>query len=428
MAFDLFRSRSELASKPQAAEWQILRDFNRSLALIVDLDALRSSIVTRLHELFRADRVVIFQLDADKGLFSPAHALGHPLDDLSGLFFRQRGRLARWLIVNETVLTVPVEAGVYEYLDEPEQALLTRVGARICGPLVSLNRLTGIITLGSTNPAWRLTAEDTERLLALAGQAGLALENALLYQEQRDRLKRLHRAERLAAAGQLAAGVAHDIRNPLTAIRSTIQYLRQDFPEQGPKRELVDEVLTEVDRIDRTVNGLLSLTRTRSFEPEVTDLLDILRQSVTLIRAEARRQEVRIEEAIDVLDARCSGDPGELKQLFVNLLMNALQAMPQGGLLRVEASPVVAEPQRAPRAVRIGIADTGIGIAPEHVERVFDPFFTTKRDGTGLGLAICHGIVERHRGDIDISSEVGRGTRVSVSLPLLAAHLRDSVE
>ncbi len=427
MAFDLFKSRSESGSKPQAAEWQILRDFNRSLALIVDLDALRSSIATRLHELFRADRVVIFQLEADKGLFSPVHSLGYEAGELAGQFIRQRGRLAKWLIVNETVLTVPAEFGVYQYLDDPEQALLSRIGARVCGPLVSLNRLTGIITLGSTNSSWTLTAEDTERLLFLSGQAGLALENALLYQEQRDRLRRLHRAERLAAAGQLAAGVAHDIRNPLTAIRSTIQYLRQDYQEAGPKRELVDEVLTEVDRIDRTVNGLLSLTRTRSFEPEVTDLLAIVRQSLTLVREQARRQKVGIEEAIAVPEARCSGDSGELKQLFVNLIMNALQAMPEGGLLRVEVAAVASDGSQAARAVRIGVMDSGVGIAPEHVERVFDPFFTTKRDGTGLGLAICHGIVERHGGEIDISSELGRGTRVTIRLPLVAAHDRDTV-
>ncbi len=418
MAFDLFKSRSGPASKMEAAERRIVRDFNRSVALIVDLDALRSSIATRLLELFDATRIVIFQLEADKGLFTPAHAVGYEPGDLSGLFFRQRGRLARWLLVNETVLTVPAEVGVYQYLDEQEQAALARIGARVCAPLVSLNRLTGIITIGSTSPAWALSSEDADRLLFLAGQSGLALENALLYREQRDRLKRLLRAERLAVAGQLAAGVAHDIRNPLTAIRSTIQYLRHDFQDGGPKRELVDEVLTEVDRIDRTVDGLLSLTRTRSFEPEIVDLAEIVRQSVSLVRAQARRQNVRLEEAPSLPEARVLGDSGELRQLCMNLLMNALQAMPDGGGLRVGLSVAASEGPAASRAVDIAIADTGAGIPPDHLERVFDPFFTTKRDGTGLGLSICHGIVERHGGEIDIASEPGRGTTATVRIPL----------
>jgi signal transduction histidine kinase len=309
---------------------------------------------------------------------------------------------------------------VYDYLSGEEQAMLARLGVRICVPLISLNRLTGIIMLGSSRPDWELSAQEIELVQLLAGQAGLAFENSYLYHEQRDRLRRIYRAERLAAAGQLAAGVAHEIRNPLTAIRSTVQYVVQDYAEGSPKRALLQELLAEVDRIDRTVNGLLSLTRAKEFVPEPVDVLDVLEQSIVLVNAQAQRQGVRTERQHVSQEMRVVGDTSELKQVFLNLLLNALQAMPEGGLLRScveEWRSGMGAPSG--RWVQIRISDSGVGIPADQIDKIFDPFFTTKREGTGLGLSVCHSIIHRHEGEIDVQSEVGKGTTVSVRLPLM---------
>lgn len=401
---------------PQPGDHRVLRDFNRSLMLIVDPEALQASIAARIQELFRPERILIFHSDPEREIFSLGFASGVTAEEVTGAHLRRQGQLARWLLVNETCLVVPEQRGVYEYLSEDEQRLLDRLQIRICVPLIALNRLAGVIMLGWSQPDWMLDHSERELLRLLGSQAGLALENAVLSRQQQDRLRRLYRAERLAAAGQLAAGVAHEIRNPLTAIRSTIQYILRDYPEGSPKRDLIHELLSEVDRIDRTVNGLLSLTRSSPFNPEPVDVVDLLQELLVLVRIQAERQNVRIEEHYDRRSLRVLGEANQLKQLFLNLFVNALQAMPQGGTLSVSVTSSAWSPQGW---LQITVRDTGIGIPPENLDKVFDPFFTTKRDGTGLGLFLGYGIVERHGGEIELQSRVGEGTTVTIRLPLI---------
>jgi len=251
----------------------------------------------------------------------------------------------------------------------------------------------------------------------LASQASLAFENAALYRSQTERLNRLHRAERLAAVGQLAAGLAHEIRNPLTAIRSTMQYLLQGLTPGEARHQLVEELLSEVDRINSTLGGLLSLSRSGELRLIEIDLLVPLSLSLRLVQARADEQQVRLEPSLGREPLRVLGDTNQLKQVFLNLLLNALQSMPEGGRIAVTASPS-GPATGAARWGQVRIVDTGQGIPSDQLRQVFDPFFTTKRDGTGLGLAICHGIIEQHQGEIRLESEEGRGTTAFVRLPL----------
>jgi two-component system sensor histidine kinase HydH len=195
-----------------------------------------------------------------------------------------------------------------------------------------------------------------------------------------------------------------------------MQYLLQGFAREEPKHLLIEELLSEVDRINGTIGGLLSLSRTGDFKPQELDLLDPLERAVKLVQAEAAEHGVEMELRLRGQGHRVRGDPGPLKQLFLNLLLNAIQSMPQGGRLTVEILPWVPRNGGEPW-VEIRVADTGPGIAPEHLRRVFDPFFTTKPEGTGLGLAICHSIVAQHQGEIQIESEPGRGAAALVRLP-----------
>jgi signal transduction histidine kinase len=410
---------AESIARRRNAGRQAVQDFNRSLLLIVDPEALQASIAARLTELFACDRILILQVDPQRGAFTPTFSLGCETGALGSALVRRHGRLAKWLLVNETCLVVPKTPGVYEYLSESEQAILTQLRIRICVPLISLNRLTGIIMLGWEQSEWSSSAHDLELLQLLAGQAGLAFENAGLYHEQRERLRRMYRTERLAAAGQLAAGVAHEIRNPLTAIRSTIQYAVQDFAESSPKRALLQELLSEVDRIDRTVNGLLSLTRLGEMVLEPVDVQEVLAQSLVLIGAQAQQQGIELVAPHTNQRFQIMADVGQLKQVFLNLLLNALQAMPDGG--RIETTVEEWHEGLTPvagRWVQIKIRDRGPGVPPDQLDKVFDPFFTTKRDGTGLGLSVCHGIVQRHEGEIDLRSEPGKGAEVTLRFPL----------
>src|SRR3954453_20565826 len=398
------------------------QEFGRSLALIVDREALEASVAARIRELFDPDRMVILEPDRVSLSFLPGFSFGLEEADLAGLQVPARGKLTRWLSVNETCLVLDRQPGVQEYLDPAERELLDRLRVSLVVPMVSLNRLTGILLLGSDRPGWGIGRGDVELLDLLASQASLAFENAELYRTQRERLDRLYRAERLAAVGQLAAGVAHEIRNPLTAIRSTMQYLLRGLDPEEPRHELVRELLREVDRINSTVGGLLSLSRSGELRKSDIDLLEPLGQAVQLLQARAAEQGVEIQCNLGVGAVRVHADADQLKQVFLNLLINALQsmaAMPAGGRIAVGVAPWPRHDPSGVRWAQVRIEDNGAGIPPEQMRRVFDPFYTTKRDGTGLGLAICNGIVEQHQGEIRLESEVGRGTAVSVRLPLL---------
>ena len=413
--------RDGLRGKWKFSDGQILRDFNRSLLLIVDPESLWASVAARIKELFGCGRMILFQPEPGRPLFTPRFSQGIPPEELSGIELRRRGPLAKWLLVNENCLVVSRDRGAYEYLGEAEREILARYGIQVCAPLISTNRLTGIVMLGSDQPNWRVAEKDTEFFMSLAAQFALALENSTMYRQQRYRLGKFHRTENLAAAGQLAAGIAHEIRNPLTAIRSTIQYVLPDYPESDAKSGLLRELLREVDRIDDTLDGLLVLTRNCEFDPEPVDIGETLEHTLLLVRQQARRKNVNIEyRHPDAGRLRVRGVANELKQVFLNLLLNALAAITEGGSIKCDCS--VWEPDHdagTERWAQVRIEDTGAGILPEHMDKIFDPFFTTKRDGTGLGLAVCHGVVQRHEGEIDLSSEPGKGTVAAVRLPLL---------
>ena len=352
-----------------------------------------------------------------------AYSIGYESEELKQVQMTQHDRLPKWLLTNESSLEVGKDPGVFAYLSNKEQEMLSHLQIKLCVPLMTLNRLTGMVLLSSTQPNWKLDVEDLSLLQMLTSQASIAFENAFLYQQQRDRLRRLYRAERLAAAGQLAASVAHEIRNPLTAIRSTVQYLLGEFDEDNPKRSLVEGVISEVDRIDRTVDGLLSLTRRGEFKPERMELGSLLEHSLLLMRTQARNQNTEIVWKAPDQQYHCMGDTAQLRQLFMNLLLNGLQAMPTGGKLTISLEAIKGSSgsgagNEKPWA-QIILTDTGCGIPAENLDKIFDPFFTTKSGGTGLGLSICYAIVKQHGGGLEIHSREDEGTTVAIKIPLI---------
>src|SRR6266545_2773238 len=410
--------------RPSGRDWrntrQIIQDFNRSITLIADIDALIPSIVDRIKEMFGIDRVILLHTYPDDNVFSLAFSLGYDPETLTGVHLTQRDRLAKWLLTNETALILEQDQGVMSYLSATEREMLERLDVRVCVPMLALNRLTGMMLLSSTRKEWSLHEEDFNLLLMLLTQASIAFESAYLSQFQRDRMRRLYRAERLATVGQLAASVAHEIRNPMTAIRSTVQYLMREFDDNNPKRELAQGVIAEVDRIDRIVDGLLSLTRRTEFTPNKISLAQLLGQTLLLIRTQAQEQAIEVMWKDPPQETHVMADAAQLKQLVLNLVMNAMQAMPNGGRLQIDlnvSSQALGSPRQKDWAV-ISIADTGCGIPPETLDMVFDPFFTTKPGGTGLGLSTCYAIAKQHNGDLEISSQENEGTTVNVRLPL----------
>jgi len=230
--------------------------------------------------------------------------------------------------------------------------------------------------------------------------------------------ERIKQLDRLAVLGRFAASVAHEIRNPLTGIATGIQYLGRGFGEDDPRRESLEFVLREVERLNRTVKDLLRITHMPEPNPVAADVEEVLRRSVRILASEFESKAVtlRLECRSDI--TRVCLDPEQIEQVVINLLRNALEASPPGSTVEVRAELVRGAPHPEKDFVRVLIRDEGEGIRPEVAEKVWEPFFSTKQEGTGLGLYVCREIVNAHRGELSFTSRPGKGTCFRIELPL----------
>ena len=221
--------------------------------------------------------------------------------------------------------------------------------------------------------------------------------------------KQIQQASRLASVGQLAAGLAHEIRNPLAGIAAAVEVLAENRDSRD--REITQEIQVQVKRLNTTLSDLLNFARPR--EPEIApcDLVDLVRRILALVRSDAQKHHIEVVEELPADLPAIKADATQIQQAVLNLLLNAIQAMPDGGTLTVR---VAAEMAR----MRLTIQDTGGGIPADIREKIFAPFFTTKHRGTGLGLAITRTIMEKHGGTIRVDSEVGCGTMFTLEFGL----------
>ena len=230
-----------------------------------------------------------------------------------------------------------------------------------------------------------------------------------------DMQQQLSRAERLATLGQVAAGIAHEIRNPLVGIGSTAALLRDEFEPSDEKRTDLDIILNETRRLDRIVNQIIDYARPRELVPTQWPVDGVVEEVVKLLDTRLERQRIRVARSCPAA-LTAHADRDQIKQVLLNLCQNSVDAMPSGGNLRISAGHAA----RAGHAgMYIEVSDTGSGISQKHLAQVFQPFFTTgKQHGTGLGLAICRNIAEAHAGDIALTSEPDSGTTARLWLPL----------
>lgn len=276
------------------------------------------------------------------------------------------------------------------------------------------------LSLGSMEVAWR----NSLRAIVILGLAILGagiLGMAAIFHNQHSHLREvkaleievLHR-ERLSALGNMAATVAHEVRNPLNAISIGLQRLKREFQpteDHYQYSRLTELMLGEARRLNAIVEQFLSLARPVEIKAETLPLQEILKELAALEESHARQSNVRIQVVAAPNLPALKADPSHLTQVLLNLMLNGLQAMPRGGTLTLEA-------KASNSNFLIAVTDTGTGIAAENLSRIFDPYFTTKAQGSGLGLAISRRIIEAHGGTITVTSEAGQGCRFEISLPL----------
>jgi two-component system, NtrC family, sensor histidine kinase HydH len=288
--------------------------------------------------------------------------------------------------------------------------------------------LTGFATLESAVAAVRAGACAylvkpcaTQELLVTVEQA---MRQVRLHAEKRELARRAQTAEKLAAVGTMTAGLSHEIRNPLNAAALQLSVLERRIVKlggdhQGPLLEPLTLVKDEIRRLDHILEDFLQFARPREFVPKSIEVVPVVAKVVDLLGGEAERRGVRLERDLEPVPA-IAGDEERLRQVLVNLCLNALEAVGEGGLVRVSCAPSPPDPAHpeVPPRVDVVVDDDGPGVPSETRDRIFEPFFTTKAKGSGLGLSIVHAIVAQHGGTISAAESPEGGARFVLRLPL----------
>lgn len=236
-------------------------------------------------------------------------------------------------------------------------------------------------------------------------------------EEKEEAQKLLIQTERLAALGSVAAGVAHEVKNPLAIMLQGVEYLKSALKNDARLLDVTQRIEKSVLRADNIIKGLLSYSRQVSLKMEEMDILPLIDETLSFVEYQIQLKHIGVKKQYAENLPKIIMDSNQIKQVFTNLFMNALEAMEEGGLLgvRVDAK----KDEKEEKKVKIVVSDTGKGIPEEVIRKIFDPFFTTKNNerNTGLGLSITKGIIDKHHGSIEIESEPGRGTRIVIELP-----------
>src|SRR5574341_867102 len=359
----------------------ILHTAGLDLMESLDLETLVPRISARAEDLVRADTIALAVVDASTGMLSYLGASGTKAPMMKTMGIR-------------CLMTIP---------------------------LWSSNSMKGILTAVNKKGGACFDKHDLRLFTVYASLAGAALQNASLFtdlEKNMDELKstqeQLVHSSKMAAIGELSANVAHEINNPLTSVLGYTSHLLKTLPLPAEPKRILGMMEQETLRVRKIIRNLLDFARQKPSWMQPLDLLTPIKESLALVQGMAVSASVRISEDYPASPVIVNMDHNEMKQVFINIIYNALQAMPRGGNLRVR---LTADDRRE---TMVEIEDTGVGIPPQNLEKIFEPFFSTKEDGdgTGLGLSISYRIVQNHGGRIVVESTVGRGTLFKVFLPL----------
>jgi len=287
-------------------------------------------------------------------------------------------------------------------------------------PLWGKGKVIGVLVVDNLYNQNPITEEDLHFLSMFSNQAGLAIENALLYRKLEEIHRELKEAqtlsvqrEKIAALEELAAAVAHEIKNPLVSIGGFTRRLNRAISDEAPEKRYALTIIKEVNRLERFLDDILAYTHRESILFEPLQIQGVLEDSLSMIVEGFNNEGVQLVKEFGEPLPKVVGNPQQLKQAFFNLIDNACQAMDGKGVLSVRAYPITLD---GSSHVRVEIEDTGKGIDAEKLHHIFNPFYSTKPSSLGLGLPIVHKIVTSHRGQIELENRPGKGARFIVTL------------
>jgi two-component system sensor histidine kinase HydH len=416
----LFRERYEFRGK--------LEDLRREIANILDLKQMTHVILDTLYESMRITRSSIyFQDDGGASYYLVGHRGPNPparIDVAAHRAFFDQVKKTPTVVLAETYERFVAEQGTpadsskaSSEVQHARQVLktLAHMKSALCIPFPSQDEILGLWNLQDEASAESYSTEEIARLIALGEQAAINIENSKAFEHIRER-------DRLAVLGEMSAGLAHEIRNPLGAIKGAAQYLDPSSVGEDTS-QFLKIIIEEVDRLNQVVDQFLDYSRPFQAQKDPTDINRIILQTTRLLSTSLAERSIELKLELQSDLPLVDANAPQLTQVFFNLLNNALEAMPEGGQLIVRSKlrsggfGSWSGLRRLTGAVEVQVVDTGRGIPLPEQERLFVPFFTTKEHGTGLGLSISQRIVEHHGGEIRVRSKEGEGSTFSVVLP-----------
>jgi signal transduction histidine kinase len=401
---------------------QTLQKTAEALATSIKLEDTLNLIIQQLGEVVEYDRATVFLVEGDQLQVVGAHGFS-PQDRIYDVSYHYSSiPLFHEAMLSGKPIVLADAQNDERWVQMP--GFKTDPRAWIGVPLIARDVVIGFLSVARNQPNV-YTEQDVEAVAAFAQQAALAVENARILSELENSLNDLRevqsqlvRTARLSAAGEIAAGVAHQINNPLTTVIAEIHLLMQDLDPESPSYESAEAIQEAAGRAGTVVRRLLDLTRSHPYIMEPLDMNYSLQSSVALIRAQTvphiARLEVELTPDLPLIEA----SEQHIEDVLINLLLNARDAVSklEGGIIKVTSGL-----NAAGDAIKVTVQDNGPGITPEHLNHIFEPFFTTKDYGTGLGLSICHDIITRHGGEIQVDSIEGQGTTFTITLPFVRA-------
>jgi len=393
------------------AFYRIFRDISTSVHTSSDIKEVLDLVVRKSTEVVNAKGAVLrilnldtneLELSAACGLSERYLSKGHVS---SGKIITELCRLNKVIIVDDVQTSPRVQY--------PREAREEGIKSMLDLPLTIRDHVVGIIRVFFMEHR-RFTEEQLDFLTGIAEQCALAIDKARLIENQRYRYHQLAiQTEKLSALGRMAAGVAHEVNNPLAGILLYSTNLVKKVPREGPLREGLQIIISETMRCKQIIQDLLEFSRDKPPEKGMASVNQMIEKALAILENEFHLKHIVIKKDLSREIPDILLDSGQIQQVLVNLLINASESIGDHGTITIRS-------RREPEWVRVEIEDTGCGIAPEHVAKIFEPFFSTKSKGTGLGLAVSFGIIQNHQGNIGATSQMGKGSCFTVDLPIIA--------